>query len=197
MTATSFLGEEELRALGLRACGRDVKISRFARIYAPETLSIGDYSRIDDFCVLTGEISLGACVHVAPFCLLAGARGILLEDFAGLSSRISIYTESDDYVSGASLTNPTIPARLRRISDAGAVRLGKHTIIGCGAVILPGAHLGEGCSVGALSLVRGDLEPWSVYRGNPAIKAGRRRSRTILRQEAELRAAWALGEGSC
>jgi acetyltransferase-like isoleucine patch superfamily enzyme len=197
MTATSFLGEEELHALGLRACGRHVKISRLARLYAPELLSVGDHSRIDDFCILTGEITLGACVHVAPFCLLAGSRGIVLEDFAGLSSRVSIYTESDDYVSGNGLTNPTVPAGLRRITDAGAVRLGKHTIVGCGAVLLPGTQLGEGCSVGALSLVRGELESWSVYRGNPAIRAGRRRSRTILRLEAELRETWAQGEDLC
>jgi len=194
MTPPSFLFEEELRALGLRALGRDVKISRHANIYSPGQLSIGDHSRIDDFCILSGEITLGACVHVAPQCLLFGARGILLEDFSGLSSRVAIYTESDDYVAGTSLTNPTVPAPYRKITDAGSVRLGRHAIVGCGAVILPGSSLGEGTSIGAMSLVRGSLDPWSVYTGNPAVKAGRRRSRTMLRLEAELRAAWAEGE---
>jgi acetyltransferase-like isoleucine patch superfamily enzyme len=197
MTANSFLGPEELGSLGLRACGRGVKLSRFARIYHPEKLSLGDHCRIDDFCILSGEITLGACVHLAPQCLLFGASGIVMEDFSGLSSRVAIYTESDDYVAGASLTNPTVPSPYRHVSDAGPVRLGKHVIVGCGAVILPSSHLAEGVSIGALSLVRGTLEPWTVHSGNPAVKAGRRRSRTILRLEAELREAWARGEDPC
>jgi len=197
MTRTSFLSQQELDALGLRACGRDVKISRFANLYAPGSLSIGDHSRIDDFCILSGDITLGVCVHVAPQCLLFGASGLVLEDFSGLSSRVAIYTESEDYVAGNSLTNPTVPAPFRKVVDAGAVRLGRHAIVGCGAVILPGASLGEGTSIGALSLVRGQLEPWSVYAGNPAVRVGRRRSRTILRLEAELRAAWQRGEEPC
>jgi dTDP-4-amino-4,6-dideoxy-D-glucose acyltransferase len=194
MTRASFLSQEELDALGLRSCGRGVKISRHANLYAPHLLSIGDHSRIDDFCILSGEITLGVCVHVAPQCLLFGVRGIVLEDFAGLSSRVAIYTESEDYVGGTSLTNPTVPAPYRRITDAGPVRLGRHALVGCGSVLLPGTTLGEGTSVGALSLVRGELEAWTVWTGNPAAKRGRRRSRTMLRLEAELREAWARGE---
>jgi dTDP-4-amino-4,6-dideoxy-D-glucose acyltransferase len=197
MSADSFLTPEELDALGLRAYGRGVKISRFARIYHPDRLSLGDHCRIDDFCILSGEITLGTCIHLAPQCLLFGARGIVMEDFSGLSSRVAIYTESDDYVSGTSLTNPTVPAPYRHVTDAGPVRLNKHVIVGCGAVILPGSDLGEGVSIGALSLVRGVLEPWTVHCGNPAVKAGRRRSRTILRLETELREAWARGEAPC
>jgi acetyltransferase-like isoleucine patch superfamily enzyme len=197
MTGSSFLSEPELADLGLRACGRGVQISRHANLYAPGLLSLGDHARIDDFCILSGEITLGACVHVAPQCLLFGARGIVLEDFSGLSSRVAIYTESDDYVAGHSLTNPTVPAPYRRIQDGGPVHLGRHVIVGCGAVLLPGVIAGEGTSIGALSLVRGALEAWSVYAGNPAERVGRRRSRTILRLEGELRAAWARGEDPC
>lgn len=196
MMLDSFLSKEELDSLGLRCCGRNAKISRHANLYAPHLLSIGDHSRIDDFCILSGEITLGACVHVAPQCLLFGARSIVLEDFSGLSSRVAIYTESDDYVAGTSLTNPTVPSAFRRIVDAGPVKLGRHAIVGCGAVLLPGSTLGEGTAIGALAVVRGELDAWSVYAGNPAIKAGRRRSRTILRMEAELRAAWAKGADS-
>jgi acetyltransferase-like isoleucine patch superfamily enzyme len=197
MTRSSFLSLDELVALGLRSCGRGVKISRYANLYAPHLLSIGDHSRIDDFCILSGDVTVGACVHVAPQCLLFGAKGIVLEDFSGLSSRVAIYTESDDYVMGSGLTNPTVPASFRKILDEGAVRLGRHAIVGCGAVILPGTTLGEGTSIGALSLVRGELETWSVYAGNPAEKRAQRQSRSILRLEAELREAWAKGEAPC
>jgi virginiamycin A acetyltransferase len=37
-----------------------------------------------------------------------------------------------------------------------------------GVCILPGAHLGDGCVVGAGSVVSGELEPGSIAVGNPA-----------------------------
>jgi virginiamycin A acetyltransferase len=37
-----------------------------------------------------------------------------------------------------------------------------------GVCILPGARLGDGCVVGAGSVVTGELEPNSVVVGNPA-----------------------------
>ena len=41
-----------------------------------------------------------------------------------------------------------------------------NVIIGSGTVILE-SEIGEGTTVGALSLVKGNLEDWSVYAGNP------------------------------
>jgi virginiamycin A acetyltransferase len=37
-----------------------------------------------------------------------------------------------------------------------------------GVCILPGARLGDGCVVGAGSVVAGELEPNSIAVGNPA-----------------------------
>jgi putative colanic acid biosynthesis acetyltransferase WcaF len=36
------------------------------------------------------------------------------------------------------------------------------------AVVLPGVHCGEGCVLGAASVTSRNLEPWTVYAGNPA-----------------------------
>lgn len=49
---TSFYSEEELRSIGLKSYGKNVLISRFARIYGAESISIGNNVRIDDFCIL-------------------------------------------------------------------------------------------------------------------------------------------------
>jgi maltose O-acetyltransferase len=37
-----------------------------------------------------------------------------------------------------------------------------------GSCILPGVRIGEGCVVGAGSVVAKDLEPYSIAVGNPA-----------------------------
>jgi galactoside O-acetyltransferase len=145
-------------------------------------MAIGDNVRIDDFCVLSGAITLGSHIHIAAYCALFGTAGITMADFAGLSSRVSIYSMSEDY-SGQSLTNPTIPEKFRRL-DSAPVSIGRHAIVGSGSIILPGAAIGDGVAIGALSLVRGQLEPWSVYTGVPARRA-KERSQGLLDHEVE------------
>ncbi|TGS72469.1 acyltransferase, partial [Mesorhizobium sp. M8A.F.Ca.ET.181.01.1.1] len=102
---------------------------------------------------------------VGGMCFLAGGGGIQMEDFSGLSQGVRVYSTSDDY-SGAALTNPTVPREYLNMKIA-PVRLGRHVIVGSGSVILPGCVLGEGVSVGAMSLVTKNLEPWGVYFGSP------------------------------
>ena len=178
----AFLNKSQLDALGLKYCGENVKISDKASIYNPELISIGDNSRIDDFCVVSGKISIGKNVHIAPFVLLAGGtEGIIMEDFSGCAYSVQIFTQSDDY-SGRTLTNPTIPTKFKSERKK-AVTIGKHVIIGTSSIIFPGVHLAVGCSVGALSLVSKSTEEWGVYVGNPA-KRIKERSRKLLDLEA-------------
>jgi acetyltransferase-like isoleucine patch superfamily enzyme len=89
-----------------------------------------------------------------------------------LSSGVKIYSASDDYL-GRSMTNPTVPEKYKKVK-IGKVILEKHVIIGSSSVILPNVTIGEGASVGALSLVKDNLEEWSVYAGSPVKKLGKR-----------------------
>jgi acetyltransferase-like isoleucine patch superfamily enzyme len=184
----SYYSEDELRALGLKDFGERVRVSRKASLYGAAGIAIGSDSRIDDFCVLSGGeagIVIGSFVHLAVFCSLIGRARIELGDFSGLSSRVSVYSSSDDY-SGAHLTNPTVPAEFTGVEHADVV-IGRHVIVGAGSVILPGAIIGEGAAVGALSLVRSHCSEFGVYFGSPARKVGERR-RDLLDLERRLRA---------
>ena len=187
----AFLSRQALRRLGFAAVGTDVSISDRASIYGASRIALGSHVRIDDFCVLSaGEegMRIGSYVHIAPHCSLIGKALIELGDFSGLSSRVALYSSSDDY-SGAGLTNPTVPAEYRRVTDA-PVRIGRHVIIGAGAVILPGVTIGEGAAVGALALVHRSLEPFTISSGIPARRVGER-SRALLELEVQLRTATA------
>lgn len=185
----SYYSDTELAALGWKRVGRNVRVSRKASIYNPQSIEIGDDSRIDDFCLLSpgaDGIVIGRNVHLAAYSSLIGAARIALEDFTGLSSRVSIYSSSDDY-SGHSMTNPTVPPEFTCVRHA-PVRLARHTIVGAGSVILPGVTLHEGCAVGALSLVRKDCNAFGIYAGNPARLIGTR-ARDLLELEARFMAA--------
>ncbi|PRX35681.1 galactoside O-acetyltransferase [Orenia metallireducens] len=162
----SFYTREELEQVGFKSLGSNVLISRKASIYTPDQISIGNNVRIDDFSILSGELTIGNYIHVAAFCGLFGKYGIELKDFSGLSSRVTIYSATDDY-SGRTLTNPMIPKEYKKIK-AGKVVLEKHTIVGASSIILPKVVVREGTSIGAMSLVNKSTEEWKVYFGIPA-----------------------------
>lgn len=170
----AYLSETQLREIGFRRLGKNVKISDKASIYNPELIELGDNSRVDDFCVLSGNIKLGNFVHIAPLCLVAGGeKGIFMDDFSGLAYHVQIFSQSDDYT-GLTLTNPTIPAKYK-LETKKAVNLGRHVIIGAGSIVFPGVNIAEGCAVGAMSLVNRGTEPWGVYVGNPARRVKERK----------------------
>ena len=179
----AYLSREALEAMGFARLGRNVKISDKASIYEPEKMEIGDHCRIDDFCVVSGRIVMGRNVHIAPLCLVAGGTpGITLEDFSGLAYHAQVFAQSDDY-SGTTMTNPTVPAAYKS-EIRKPVHLGRHSIVGSGAVIAPGVILGEGTAVGALALVHKSTEPWSVYAGIPARRI-KERYRNLLSLEKD------------
>lgn len=173
-----FLSQQCLEELNFRSLGKNVRISDKASIHNPELIEIGDHSRIDDFCVISGRVSLGRNVHVAVFCNIAGGeKGVFLEDFSGLAYGCHVFSQSDDY-SGGSLTNPTVPDYYKKEVKK-PVYIKRHAIVGACSVILPGVTLEEGVSVGAMSLVSKKTEPWAIYFGIPAKKI-KARSRDLL-----------------
>jgi acetyltransferase-like isoleucine patch superfamily enzyme len=179
----SFLTPEDLAKVGFRHIGKGVRVSDRAAIYNPELISIGDHSRIDDFCVLSGRIDIGRNVHIAVFCNLAGgSEGITMEDFSGLAYGCQVFTQSDDY-SGRTMTNPTVPAKYKRETKR-PIHIGRHSILGTGSLVFPGVTLAEGTATGAMAVVTKSTEEWSIYIGNPA-KRFKSRSRDLLELEAE------------
>jgi acetyltransferase-like isoleucine patch superfamily enzyme len=183
----AYLSKEELINLGFKSIGENVKISSITSFYNCKNITIGNNVRIDDFCVLSagvGGIFIGDYIHIAVGSTLIGAAKIVLKDFCNISSRVSIYSSSDDY-SGAFMTNPMIPSNFTNVFSKEVI-LEKHVIIGAGSVILPGVNLGVGVSVGAISLVNKDCKEFGIYCGIPAKKI-KDRQKTFLQFEKFLK----------
>lgn len=182
-----ILSREQIEKLGFAYVGRNVRLSYKASYYGCARTSIGDGSRIDDFCVLSageGGISIGRYVHIAVGVTLIGRASIRVDDFCGLSGRVAVYSSSDDY-SGSAMVGPTIPEQFTKVRHA-PVHLEKHVIVGAGSVVLPGVVLHEGAAVGALSTVTKTCEPFSIYLGAPAKLLKRRRRDLLNKEEAFL-----------
>lgn len=179
------LTKSELNELGFKSIGNDVLISDKSTIYGAENIEIGNNVRIDDFTVISagkGGVKIGNHVHIAFQVSIVGSGRIELGDFSGVSTKVSIFSSSDDYT-GRRMTNPTVPDKFRFVKCM-PVMIGKHVVIGANSVILPGSVLKEGVSIGALSQVSSSLDEWSVYLGNP-VKKVMKRSKNILKLEKQ------------
>ncbi|NNC36252.1 MAG: acyltransferase [Hyphomonadaceae bacterium] len=180
-----FLNQLELNSLGFKRLGKNVRISEKASIYNADQIEIGDHSRIDDFCVISGNVKIGRNVHIAIYSQLSGGRpGIEMCDFSGLAYGCQIFAQSDDY-SGTTMTNPTVPAEYKSEAEA-PITIGRHCIIGTNSIVLPGVHIQEGTSVGAMSMVTKTTEPWSIYFGAPAKRIKARKKDLLELEKAYL-----------
>lgn len=182
-----YYSDSELKEFDFKKVGRNVRIAKNCTIIGLANISIGDNVRIDGYCSIiaadNGYLNIGSFVHIGGYCMLSAGDGIEMSDFSGLSQGVRIYSRTDDYT-GSYLTNPMVPEKYTGVTG-GKVLLERHVIIGTGSVILPNVCIGEGASVGALSLVTKNLDSWGMYFGSPAKKL-KNRSKRLLEHEAEL-----------
>ncbi|WP_407049812.1 acyltransferase [Methyloraptor flagellatus] len=175
-----FYSDAELRNLGFHTVGRNTRVSRKASFYGVSG-SIGDGSRIDDFCIVKGRVEIGRNVHVAAFANVGGSAShrVVFEDCATLSTHISIFTCSADYRADA-LASPLVALELQH-NIYGDVVLGRGIVIGAHTCLLPGASIGDGASVGANLVVHGKIEQGQVVasRNGVATVVGTRDAQAI------------------
>lgn len=180
----AYLDEIQLKEMGFKSVGENVKISDKASFYGCDNISIGNNVRIDDFCVFSageGGIDIHDYIHIAVYSSIIGKGKVTISDYANISSRVSIYSSNDDY-SGNYMSNPVVPSEYTNI-HSGTVFIGKHVIIGCGSIVLPDVILHEGAAIEALSVVKEDCEAFTVNVGIPA-KPISERSKKLLELES-------------
>ncbi len=148
--------------------GRNVKIFSTAKIICPENISIGDESIIADFSFLyaVGKgIEIGNFCNITEHAIIQAGGFVKLGDFVGLGPRTTILAASDDY-EGNGLIGHAILNKYRNTVFKDVI-IQKHAHIGMCVTIMPGVTIGEGCSIGAGSLVTKSMPEWSICYGSP------------------------------
>lgn len=136
----------------LKSCGRGVWIGN-DNIMTPATISMGDYSKIGNRCVIQsthGEIRIGISAR--------------LGDGVNIHGGNHVYNVPGNLI----CENP------KPLGSDKPVILGNDLWIGANAIILAGVTIGDGSVVGAGSIVTKDIPPYSIAVGVPAKVVGRR-----------------------
>ncbi len=174
----SFYNDDELLNIGFKKIGKNVLISKKCSIYSPNKISLGSNVRIDDFCILSGNIDIGSNVHISAYTSLFGGGLIKIGDYCGCSMRCTLISASDDF-SGNYMIGAVIPEQFKNVTY-GKIIMNNYCQLGALTTILPNIEIGEGTVTGACSLVLKSLDSWSIYVGMP-VKKIKNREKEILK----------------
>ena len=167
--------------------GRNVKIYSWAKLIYPDNISLGDETVIDDFVFLyaTGKgIEIGNFCHITVNCCLMAGGLIKFGDFSAIGPGGVILAQTDDYHGNGFIGLKLFGGKYRNITF-GDVILGNHVHIGAGTIILPGVTIGDGCSVGAGSVITKDLPEWTICYGSPCRAMKKKPKEKQLEMEKE------------
>jgi acetyltransferase-like isoleucine patch superfamily enzyme len=160
MRKVYYYSKLELKKLGFKKVGKNVKISNCCKFYSFKG-EVGNNTRIDDYSIFKGEIYIGSNVHISSFCYFAAVGGkIIIGDLTGISNKVSIYAVTDDFI-GDFLTNPTVMDKFKNVKR-GKVIIGKNVSIGSHCLILPNVLVGDSSSLGAMCLINKNVKNGQV-----------------------------------
>jgi lipopolysaccharide O-acetyltransferase len=115
------------------------------------------------------EIRIGANVIVNDDVHIAAINRVSIGDDSLIASRVFISDHLHGrYGAAGDASSPLVAPRLREVTGAGPVAIGRNVWIGEMVAILPGVTIGDGCVIGAESVVTRDIPPASIAVGAPA-----------------------------
>jgi len=136
---------------------------------------ISEHVVIDSFVKIkpaggSGDLFIGAGSVVNSGCVFYTGNGIRIGHDVAIAANFTLAPVNHEYADRGTL----IRKQGFRASKGGIV-IGDDVWIGANCVLLDGTVIGDGCVVGAGCLVRGVLEAYRVYGGNPLRELGQRR----------------------
>lgn len=143
----------------------------------PRNIVIGDFTWIDVGVKLEatlGFIEIGSRIHIAPYVVIGAREKITIEDYAAIAAGSKIYSNSETPQEGLRMSGPMIPESEKAFISK-PICIGRDSVVGTNSVLLPGANLGRGAVLGALSLLNRSVPEWEIWAGHPAKKISMRK----------------------
>lgn len=195
----------------LRHLGRDVVFETGVRLVGPEWMSIGDNCWIDKDVVLLagppgrgarrvtrrenpafahreGELVVGPNCHIAAHAVVSAHGGVSIGADTTIAAGARVYSLSHHH-RNLSDDGDVFPYRFSSKAPpehqallSAPVVVGNAAAVGLNSVVLPGSTVGDRAWLGALSLLRGAVEPGTIAAGSPAGVIGRRPGEAPVRR---------------
>jgi virginiamycin A acetyltransferase len=110
-----------------------------------------------------GDVHIGEGTTINSGCVIYTGNGVSIGRNCAVAANCTFASVNHEYrdASRPIVEQGFMPSR-------GGIVIEDDVWIGANTVLLDGAVLGRGCVVGAGSVVRGTLQPYSVNAGNPA-----------------------------
>lgn len=137
-------------------------------------LTIGAGAHVDAFVKIKftgglGDVTIGPNTYLNSGCVVYSGNGITFGRDVLVAANCVFAPTNHEFA------DRSLPIRLQGFRPSkGGIRIGNDVWIGAGAVLLDGATVGDGAVIGALSLVRGEVAPYTVVAGAPARRIGTR-----------------------
>jgi putative colanic acid biosynthesis acetyltransferase WcaF len=132
--------------------GKGTDVRGGAVVWSPKNLTMHDYASIADGV---------HCYNMAP---------IELGRFVVISQRAHLCAGTHE------IDDPTMQL------FAKAIHISDHAWVASEAFVGPGVTMGDGAVLGARGVTARDLEPWSIYIGNPARRIKTRQNIAVARE---------------
>jgi acetyltransferase-like isoleucine patch superfamily enzyme len=117
-----------------------------------------------------GELRIGENSYVNSGTIIYTGNGVLIGKNVLIAANCTLAPVNHEY-----RAKDRLIIEQRFTPSKGGIVIEDDVWIGAGTVILDGTMIRRGCVVGALSLVKGELEAYGVYAGNPLSKISERK----------------------
>lgn len=157
----------------VKYCGNNVRIYPLCKMIHAGNAELDDNCQLFDFVFIdAGEsLKIGKYSTLTWNVLIEGGAKVSIGDrvFLGPGTKVL----SSTYKLNGFFSIEHLPEGCGEI-DYGDIIIGDDAYIGANCSIMPGSTIGEGAVVGANALVKGNLEPWTIYVGTPCKAIGKR-----------------------
>lgn len=129
---------------------------------------VGAETMIDAFVKIksvggSGDVIIGSGCSINSGTVIYSGNGVRIDNDVSIAANCTIAPVNHRF------SNKDVAINQQGFAASkGGIIIARDSWLGAGCVVLDGAHIGEGCVVGAMSLVRGALPPFSVCQGRPA-----------------------------
>jgi acetyltransferase-like isoleucine patch superfamily enzyme len=118
----------------------------------------------------TGDVVIGENSYVNSGCVIYTGNGVTIGNNVAIAANCVFAPVDHEFRERGRLIREQ---RFR--PSKGGILVEDDVWIGAGCVLLDGAILRQGCVIGAMSLVRGEVPAYTVQAGNPLRLVGRRK----------------------